>query len=64
MTRQYLHSRRNVRTQNEAQEQVEAESEDDEPILELVDNPITFAFPQLAEEAALEKYMNNVALMK
>ncbi len=68
VTWQHMHQLCDVRAQMADQIPAEVESDDDDdPNTELLDNPIVFAFPQLAEEAALdlhEKYMNNVVLMK
>ncbi len=46
VTRQHMHGLRDARSQTAVQIPAEAESEDDDdPTTELLDNPITFAFP-------------------
>ncbi len=69
VTRQHAQRMYELRTEV-ADSQLEPDPESDEnddTDLELIDNPITFAFPQLAEEAALnlhETYINRASVMK
>ncbi len=66
VTRQYLCKMRQA--QKESDTAVLADSDtDDDSDTELSDNPITFVFPLLATEVALElheQYLNNLTLMK
>ncbi len=74
VTRQYAHRMRDLRAEVIESDQSEDETETDdvtdegeETEVEMVDDPITFVFPQLAEEDALnlsENYENNVTIMK